>query len=562
MKQKKGNVSLKSPLNGAKNDCIAKTPKNVGPKTPAKGTPAKFTPKKGAKTPVKVVPPRDLVEEEEEEEDSGADVAAGVIEAEASDVEEEEGGNDDSDDEEDDDAENGGQDEEDDDDEDAENGGQDDEESDEDDDINVPDEAPIGKESEGLTPKLKKGNKANADNETGVPNIKTGALPKDFPKNQVLVVKNLPRTYKQIDLVEVFAKFGTLHTIYNNHGPNGSVAFVAYSSPEEAEAAQVATNEIAQVKGKTIAVNIQLTNKKIKGTEDRKKSAEEKKASYEEKKRKIEESKDRTVYVKNLKRTITEDKIKEHFAECGDIESIRKVVRPPSCYAFITFTDVSSVSMALKRHYSILDEKNIWVMKSDVDVKEMKDPLRTVIVKNTKSLEYVDPEILELAFSSCGEIENISILCTKNVLAFVTYKDPKCAKKALKLTGTTTEDLELEVEEYKVITPKSRLAIFIQNIKPDVTEEDIRERFASCGPIENVIVNKHGYAIVRFEDMDGFCKSFSLNETFLHGNMLFLEPYSEKKQVMLKKKHTSPLNRKRQGAPYQKSGYGKKRKLI
>ncbi|XP_067633295.1 DNA-binding protein modulo-like [Eurosta solidaginis] len=218
------------------------------------------------------------------------------------------------------------QDEEDDDDEDAENGGQDGEESDEDDDMNVQDEAPIGKESEGLTPKLKKGNKANADNETGVPNIKTGALPKDFPKNQVLVVRNLPRTYKQIDLVEVFAKFGILHTIYKNHGPNGSVAFVAYSSPEEAEAVQVATSEIAQVKGKTITVNIQLINKKIKGAEDRKKTAEEKKASYEERKRKIEESKDRTVYVKNLKRTIIEDKIKEHFAECGDIESIRNKI--------------------------------------------------------------------------------------------------------------------------------------------------------------------------------------------------------------------------------------------
>lgn len=194
--------------------------------------------------------------------------------------------------------------------------------------------------------------------------------------------------YKQIDIVEVFAKFGTLHTIYNNHGPASCVAYVAYTSPEEAEAAQEATDKIAKVKGALLSVNIQTPNaKKLKKAELKNKISEEKKDTFEENKKKYEESKNRTVYIKYLKFGTTEDQIKSHFANCGVIESIKVFTRGQNSFSYVCFEDEAAIPNALKLHNSILNESNISVLKSDQQFKEMtKDPQRTILLKNNTNL--------------------------------------------------------------------------------------------------------------------------------------------------------------------------------
>ncbi|XP_017467424.1 PREDICTED: DNA-binding protein modulo [Rhagoletis zephyria] len=545
MKQKKGNVSLKSPLNSVKNDSIVKKQHISGANTPAKGTPGKVNQKKTGKTPVKVVPPKKVEEEEvddsEEEEDSGADVAAGVADdAGDSGAEEQD--------------EDVAEDEDEDDEDEDEDGGNGDLDNDAEQDDDEPVEAPIGRKTTE-TQKVSKSKKAKAAVEIGVPKIKTGALPKDFPQDQVLVVKNLPKQYKQIDLVEIFAKYGTLHTIHNIHGPVSSVAYIAYTAPEEAEAAQAATDNNAKVKGVTINVNVQTPNpKKVKKAESKQKASEEKQTAIEDKKRKIQESKSRTVYIKSLKSGTTEDQVREHFAECGEIESVNVFSRHQHSYGFVCFEDESSIAAATKLHNSVLNGMNIWVLQSDQQVKEVtKDPQRTILIKNNQSLESIDPAKLDSIFSKCGEIESTSILCKKNVLAFITFKDEKGAKKALKLNGSSSQGLDLEIEEYKVITPKHKTTVFIQNVKPGVTENEIREIFASTGPIESVNV-LGGFATVKFEDTESFCKAFLLNETYIRGQLIFLEPYSERKQSILRNQ-----NRKRP-APFNKGGHSKKLK--
>ncbi|XP_011194874.2 DNA-binding protein modulo [Zeugodacus cucurbitae] len=561
MKQKKGNAVAKSPLNGVKNDSIIKKQKSEV-STPAKGTPAKKNQKKFGKTPVKEVPPKKVeVEEEdesEEEEDSGADVAEDIInEAEdsnAEDQEEDDEDDDDDDDDEDDDNEGLLDNEAEEDDDEGDDNAEDDEDDEE------PAEAPIEKQPTEVPAKAKS-KKSKSSEETGVQKIKTGALPKDFPKEQVLVVKNLPKQYKQIDIVEVFAKFGPLHAIHNIHGPVSSIAYVAYESPEEAEAAQAATNNTAKVKGAVLSVSIQAPNsKKVKKAELKKKTSEEKRESFEENKRKIEESKSRTIYVKNLKAGTTQDEVNSHFANCGAIESVKVITRGQNSFSFVCFENESAVPAALKLHNSILNDSNIWVLKSDQQFKEMtKDPQRTILLKNNTNLTNFESSKLEAIFSKVGEVETYSILCKKNVLAFITFKDQKAAKKALKLNGTSAQGIDLEIEEYKVITPKNKSSIFIQNLKQGVTEEEIRELFASTGPIESVnIINN--FAIVKFEDTESFCKAFLLNESYLRGQIIFLEPYSDKKQQQLKKNHQKPgFNRKRP-ADSQHKGFAKKNK--
>lgn len=50
-------------------------------------------------------------------------------------------------------------------------------------------------------------------------------------------------------------------------------------------------------------------------------------------------------------------------------------------------------------------------------------------------------------------------------MAFITFKDQKAAKKALKLNGTSVQGIDLEIEEYKVNTPKSKSTVFVQNLR-------------------------------------------------------------------------------------------------
>lgn len=185
----------------------------------------------------------------------------------------------------------------------------------------------------------------------------------------------------------MFAKFGTLDTIYNIRGPASCVAYVAYTSPEEAEAAQVATNNIAKVKGAILKVNIQTPNpKKVKKTELKSKISEEKRESFEVNKKKIEESKNRTIYIKNLKIGTTEDQIRSHFANCGAIENIKLLTRGPTSSSFVCFEDESAVPSAMELHNSILNERNIWVHKSDEFNEKTKDPQRTILLKNKANL--------------------------------------------------------------------------------------------------------------------------------------------------------------------------------
>ncbi|XP_011204475.2 DNA-binding protein modulo [Bactrocera dorsalis] len=550
MKQRKSNVGVKSSLNGVKNDSIVKKQKKNEVSTPAKGTPARNNQKKLGKTPVKEVPPKKVeVEEEEEsevEEDSGADVAEDVVnegedsEAEDEDEDEDNDDGDDDDESEEEDENIEGL---------VENEAEEDDEAEDDseeDDDEEPTEVPIEKRA-SESPAKAKSKKPKSSDETGVQKIKTGAPPKSFPKEQVLIVKNLPKNYKQIELVEIFAKYGTIDTIYNIHGPASCVAYVAYTSPEDAEAAQEATDKIAKVKGAVLKVNIQTPNpKKLKKAEE-----------FEERKKKFEENRDRTIYIKNLKDGTTEDQIKSHFANCGAVESVKIYTKNGyTSTCFVCFEDKSAVPSAFKLHNSILNESNIWV--NQVHEHEMvKDPKRTIILRNGSNLPNIELSKLEAIFSKCGEIEveNTCIFCTKNVLAFVTFKDEKAAKKALKLNGTSAQDIDLEIEEYKVITPKYKTTVFIQNIRPGVTEEEIRELFASTGPIENVMIIGN-FATVRFADTDGFCKAFLLNESVLRGQVIFLEPYSEKKR---RNHHNAPFNRKRP-AGFQFKGFAKRSK--
>ncbi|KAI8130156.1 DNA-binding protein modulo [Lucilia cuprina] len=449
----------------------------------------KAAPKKTAKVQ-KVVEVEEAPEEEEEEEDEEEEVE----EQEEDDEQDEEAMEEEDADEE--DAENDNDEEEDD----AEN--ENEEEKEEDDEEEDEDEEDAANEEPTIPSK-----------------VKSGEIPSTVPSSKIVHVVKLPKKCKQIDIVEVFAKYGAIDQIHMITTPGGTVANVAFKTIKGAKAA-LADRKV-KVQGSIIVINPHKPKRDSK----------------------FKEIRERCVYVRYLKADTNEDDLKKHFEGCGKIENVKVVTKYNSTFGFVTFADKSSVDAALELHNSVFNGVNISVTKqSDSKMSKTYEENLTVMVKNKQNFENVDGAKLKAIFSKCGEIDCLDIVCKKNVLAFVCYKNELAAKKALKLNGKTEQGIELETELYDPYSKKT--TIHVTNLPRDCTEEDLRKLFSKAGQIKNIF-QKGGFAIIGFENSDGYCKSFLYNESMINNQVIFVEPHSIRKKSIIKAK--TPKNFQRKG---------------
>lgn len=362
------------------------------------------------------------------------------------------------------------------------------------------------------------------DQEPTIPSkVKSGLIPDSYPHTRIIHINKLPKKCKQIDIVEVFAKYGPIEQIHIVTSTAATVANVAFKTDEAAKAA-LAANKTVQVKDSTIEVSM-------------------KKVSPKKEKYDVNEHRDRCVYVKYLKRGTTEDQIKEHFKSCGEIERIKLVIRNSVSFAFVNFTDTAAVALATKLHNSVLNDTTIGVYENSVNSSNKpgnRNEKLTIILKNTQNFEKIEGDKLKEIFASCGEIESMDVLCKKNTLAFITFKTEEAVENAFKLNGQTLQDVELNIETYN--PEKNKTSIYVSNLHKDATEEDIQTLFAKAGEIAAVIL-KRGFAIIHFKDSEAFCKSFLLNESYVKGQVIFIEPHSMRKRAIMKHKQVKPFKK-------------------
>ena len=91
-----------------------------------------------------------------------------------------------------------------------------------------------------------------------------------------------------------------------------------------------------------------------------------------------------------------------------------------------------------------------------------RDPNLIIMLRNKQELEAIEGTILENIFSKCGEIEHMEVICGRNILAFIVFKNEQAVEEALKLNGKTEEGIELDVEKYD--RNKKKTAIHVSNI--------------------------------------------------------------------------------------------------
>ncbi|XP_033167459.1 DNA-binding protein modulo [Drosophila mauritiana] len=365
------------------------------------------------------------------------------------------------------------------------------------------DEAPVEKP---VSKKSEKANSEKSEENIGIPKIKVGKIPLGTPQNQIVFVTNLPNEYLHKELVALFAKFGRLSALqrFTNMNGNNSV-LIAFDTSAGAQA-------VLQAKPKALT----LGDNVLSVSEPRNK----------------EENNERTVVVGLIGPNITKDDLKTVFEKVAPVEAVTISSNRLMPKAFVRLASVDDIPKALKLHSTELFSRFITVRRLSQSISRTSE--LTLVVENVGKHESYSSDTLEKIFKKFGDVEEIDVVCSKAVLAFVTFKQSDAAAKALaQLDGKTVNKVEWKLHRFERCT--SGRSILVTNLTSDATEADLRKIFNESGEIESIIMFGQK-AVVKFKDDEGFCKSFLANESIVNNAPIFIEPNSQLKHRLLKKR--------------------------
>ncbi|XP_043656624.1 DNA-binding protein modulo [Drosophila teissieri] len=519
MAQKKAVTAKgKKATNGVEKPLAKRVTKSIKVQEEKETVVAKSPSKKSKKLPVKEVPQSseedesDVEEQSDEQAQDDSDFetgeAADLIEDEAEEDEE-----DDSDEEEDDDDE-------------LEPGevskseGADEVENSDDDEAPV--EKPVSKKS-------KNANSEVSEENSGIPKVQTNRIPPGTPQNQILFVTNLPSEYAHKDLVALFAKFGTITALQRFKKINGITVLIAFNTPAAVEAALQ-----AKPKALTLGDNVLSVSQPINK----------------------EEGNERTVVVGLFGNNITQDDLKTYFEKVAPVEFVSITAKRSSPKAYVRLVSIDDVPKVLKLNSTELFSRFITVSRlTQKPITRTSE--NTLVISNVGRHESYSYDALAKILKKFGDVEEIDVLCSKIVLAFVTFKESDAATKALaQLDGKTVNNVEWKVHRYDI----GGRSILVTNLTADVTKDDLEKLFNESGEIESIaLLGKK--ALIKFKEVDGFCKSFLANETILKNSPIFIEPSSLLKQKVLRQQRLLATAQARSPRKFQKDfkpNFGKK----
>lgn len=376
------------------------------------------------------------------------------------------------------------------------------------DDSDDDDEAPI---EEPLDKKGKKNkqpeNSEDSEKKTGIPKVRVGRIPPETPKNQIIYVSNLPKEYKHKDIIALFSKFGAISILNRFTSKNGAnSALIAFETPAGPEAVMEAKPKALTFENHVLTV-----------------SRPRDKVSLN----------DRTVVVGLIGPKITTEDLKTYFEKVAPVEMVTISPNRFNPKAFVLLASADDVPKALKLHSTELFSRYITVRPVSPSAKE-RSSNNTIVVDNLGKHESYSAEALEKIFKKFGEVDEVDVVCSKTVLAFVSFKLSEAAAKALdQLQGKTVNKLELKLHRFERAT--STRAILVTNLSSGTTEADLREVFSESGDIESIQMMGIK-AVVKFANDDSFCKSFLENERIVNNAPIFIEPNSLLKYKLSKKR--------------------------
>lgn len=210
-----------------------------------------------------------------------------------------------------------------------------------------------------------------------------------------------------------------------------------------------------------------------------------------------------SLYVGDLHPSVTEALLFEIFKAVGPVASIRvcrdAVTRRSLGYAYVNFHNVVDAERALDTlNYTLIKGKPCRIMWSHRDPSIRKSGQGNVFIKNLD--KSIDNKALYDTFSTFGNILSCKVVNdskgNSKGYGFVHYETKEAADQAIsKVHGMLLNGKIVYVGPF--IPRKERIPgsdpdkftnIYIKNLDPSYTEEDLRRDFGAFGPIQSAVL--------------------------------------------------------------------------
>ncbi|CAD6969954.1 unnamed protein product [Tilletia controversa] len=232
-----------------------------------------------------------------------------------------------------------------------------------------------------------------------------------------------------------------------------------------------------------------------------------------------------SLYVGELDLTVTEATLYEIFNMVGPVQSIRvcrdAVTRRSLGYAYINYLNAADAERALEQlNYSLIRNRPCRIMWSQRDPQLRRTGQGNIFIKNLD--EQIDNKALHDTFNAFGNILSCKVATSETGQSlgygFVHYETKEAADQAIKhVNGMLLNDKKVFVGHHiprkerqaKIEEARSRFTnVYIKNLDPSVTQEEVEEMFAAFGKITSAILSvdeegkSRGFGFINFENHD------------------------------------------------------------
>jgi len=253
-----------------------------------------------------------------------------------------------------------------------------------------------------------------------------------------------------------------------------------------------------------------------------------------------------SLYVGELDLSVTEAMLFELFNMVGPVVSIRvcrdAVTRRSLGYAYVNYQDAADGERALETlNYTRIKDKPIRIMWSQRDPALRKTGAGNIFIKNLDAS--IDNKALHDTFSAFGNILSCKVAVDEEGLSkgygFVHFETNEAADNAIKrVNGMLLNGKKVFVGHHVPRKERQSKAeelranftnVFVKNLEPSVTTDELRELFEKYGKVTSAAVSadengaSKGFGFVNFDHHDDAARAVDeLNDSELRERKLYV----------------------------------------
>ena len=233
-----------------------------------------------------------------------------------------------------------------------------------------------------------------------------------------------------------------------------------------------------------------------------------------------------SLYTGDLEPSCTEAQLYELFSTIGPVVSIRVcrdlITRRSLGYAYVNFQQGPDAARAIDvLNFQVVNGKPIRIMYSQRDPALRKSGVGNIFIKNLD--KDIDNKALYDTFAQFGNIVSAKVATDSNAeskgYGFVQFDTAEAADGAIsKVNGMLMNDKQVYVGPFQRRGergggPTMFNNVYVKNLHENVTEDQLREVFETCGTLTSVVVMKDGegkskgFGFVCFEDSESAVKA-------------------------------------------------------